>query len=218
MKQAKHESISIKFPVDEAVCVQARLRKVSHPIHVRLNHHPLLAGLTGQNYSLTAYRTILIAYFHLYEKLEMRIAEFVQSHAVSFDYSDRLKLPWLLDDLIFLNEDPLSHANVPAHFIEIPKIESVGQLIGMLYPIEGASLGGQVVSQHLINNFHFSISRGARFFNGYGDKTSEKWAEFCLFADSIQGSTKQCKDAEDAALFTFNKFEEVLNDYHQSAS
>lgn len=216
MEQAKLQPISNEISVGETVKVQARLRRVSHPFHVRINHHPLLVGLTCRNYPVSTYRTVLIAYFHLYEKLEMRIAEFLQRHTVQFDYSDRLKLPWIRDDLIFLNEDPLIDANLPAQGIEIPQIENVGQLIGVLYPIEGASLGGQVVSQHLKNNFQYSEAQGARFFNGYGDKTSEKWAEFCHFSDSIQGRTEQCKAAEDAALFVFNKFKEVLNDYYQS--
>jgi len=195
--------------------VQARLRAASHPCHVRINHHPLLVGLTGSDYPEASYRTVLVAYFHLYEMLEQRISQFIEQHGVAFDYSSRVKLPWLQADLDFLHEDPRAASNRPAAQIEFPAISSVGQLIGVLYPLEGASLGGQVVAQHLQKNRGYTLNAGARFFNAYGENTAARWQEFCQFADTIQLDEEQCQFAEATALLTFNTFEKVLNEAHQ---
>lgn len=192
--------------------VQVRLRAVSHASHVRLNHHPLLAGLAGRAYSLSAYRTVLVAYYHLYQLLEMRIEQFIRVNRTPFDYSVRLKLPWLVDDLQFFNENPHAHRPVPP--LDFPEITGIGQLIGVLYPVEGATLGGQVISRHLFDKH--GLTQGARFFNGYGNVTQENWQQFCLFAESIGGDERQCQAAEAAALLTFNRFEEVLNAYHRA--
>jgi heme oxygenase len=198
--------------------VQARLRIATHHYHVRINHHPLLVGLTGQEYPLSSYHTVLVAYFHLYAQLEKRIFEYLEKHPIIFDYSARLKNPWLADDLGFFQLDPQSPANTHLLPINFPEIQSMGELIGVLYPIEGSSLGGQVISQHLLRNHGFTPGRGARFFNGYGEKTLANWQEFCLFAETIQPDSQQCEAAELVAIQTFAKFEEVLNESYRARS
>jgi heme oxygenase len=197
--------------------VQARLRTVSHPLHVRINHHPLLSGLTGEGYLLTSYVTVLKAYFYLYQQMEMRIKQFTDNYPIPFDYQSRLKLPWLLEDIAFFEEEALSVTELNAHPVDFPRITSIGQLIGVLYPIEGSTLGGQVVSQHIEKNLGLTHNKGARFFSGYGDETPARWKDFCSFANTIHRQSNQCQSAQDFTLLTFQKFEEVLDDYHRGS-
>jgi heme oxygenase len=192
------------------------MRAASHSSHVQINRHPLLLGLTSPDYSILSYRAVLIAYFHLFEKLETSIDNFVLNEQVSFDYSSRSKLPWIKEDLNFFGEDPYLETNLPTKAIEFPDITTVGQLIGVLYAIEGGTLGGQVISKNLHKNHNLLMHQGARFFNGYAESTRIRWDEFCRFADSIQNNIEQCKWAETFAVLTFNKFEEGLDDYYQS--
>lgn len=143
--------------------VRSRLRAASHLCHVRINSHPLLVGITRSDYSLSSYHGVLLAYFQLYAALEKQINRFTQSHAVALDYSRRLKLPWLEDDLHFFNADTSLELNPPRYPIEFPEIKTMGELIGVLYAIEGASLGGQMLSQHLHKNLGLSTHQGASF-------------------------------------------------------
>ena len=197
--------------------IQARLRAASHPSHVRINNHPMLESLTEKTFLLSTYRTILIGYFHLYGEMEMQIKRFTEHHPVSFDYSARTKLAWLEDDLHFLNGSSQIDFSSSASPIEFPAIQSIGQLIGVLYPIEGSTLGGQVISRHLKQNHGLTAQQGARFFNGYGTDTRALWEDFCRFADTIESDSEQYRSAEAATLLTFKKFEETLNEYHQSS-
>ena len=193
---------------------QLRLRDATHAHHVRLNHHPLLKGLIKPNCPLVFYQRVLVAYYHLYQDMELRINEYLEQHEVGFDYSVRQKLSWLESDLQFFNIDPYSYANWPVNSLKFPKIEQIGQLIGLLYPIEGSTLGGQFISSHLDLNHGMTCDQGAQFFNGYGKKTTERWNQFCEFADSIQDQEFQCVIAEVTASHTFNAFEEVLYAYY----
>jgi heme oxygenase (biliverdin-IX-beta and delta-forming) len=204
MESESKRLISNQFISQESTRVQVRLRRISHPFHVRINHHPLLVGLTEPEYPLSSYLFVLKSYFHLYAALELRIQQFLQAHPVSFSYE--LKQPWLQEDLIYFKADP------GVRPVIFPEILNMGQLIGVLYPLEGASLGGQVVSRQLKNNLGLTSSQGARFFNGYGADTALKWGEFCQFADTVQHDEALCQAAENSALLTFGKFEEALND------
>lgn len=49
---------------------------------------------------------------------------------------------------------------------------------GALYVIEGATLGGNVISKHL-RKLAWLPPDGRRFFSGYGDRTGHMWSEFC---------------------------------------
>ncbi len=196
--------------------IQTKLRAATHSYHVSINQHPLLHGLTTREYPLANYRVLLVAYFHLFEILEMRVTAFLEKSTVPFDYSKRTKLSWIQDDLDYFNENPKTESNLPSSPVDFPQINSVGQLIGVLYSIEGSTLGGQVISQNLDLNHNLSITNGARFFSGYADNTEVQWREFCRFAESIQNDEEQCKFAEASAILTFNKFHEILNEYYRS--
>lgn len=197
--------------------IQARLRAASHPNHVRINNHPMLESLTEKTFLLSTYRTILIGYFHLYREMEMQIKQFTEHHPVPFDYSARTKLAWLEADLNFLNGSSRVEFISSACPIEFPAIQSIGQLIGVLYPIEGSTLGGQVISRHLKQNHGLTAQQGARFFNGYGTHTPALWEDFCQFAETIKSDAEQYRSAEAATLLTFMKFEETLNEYHHAS-
>jgi heme oxygenase len=193
--------------------VQARLRVATHSSHVRINQHPLLTGLTARDYPMSRYRTVLAAYYHLYAALEQRIAQFTQHHPDLFDYSLRWKQPWLQADLTYLKIDPLLASNRPRRPLLVPPIDTIGAFIGLLYPLEGATLGGQVISQQLKTHLGLSADQGSRFFSGFGADTMARWQDYCQFADSIQDNTLACQMAETTAVLIFNAFEEVLNDY-----
>ena len=196
--------------------IQMRLRDATHTFHESINQHPLLVGLSGQDCQLHTYQTVLTAYFHLYEKLESVICEFTSFHSVQFDYLSRTKLSWINDDLRYFQIDPQIEMNRPGFPITIPRIESVGQLIGMLYPVEGATLGGQYVFKTLKEKLNLTTRKGAKFFNGYAENTSGRWNEFCHFADSIQDDECQYIVAETTAKLIFALFENVLDDFYRS--
>lgn len=194
---------------ERAVSVRQQLKQATHAAHVRLNQHPLLAGLTRNGFPLAQYRLILAAYRHFFDVMEPAILDCLAAGGeMGFSYADRRKTDWLAQDIAALGELPAQ----PAMQRQIPLPTDIAGLIGTLYAIEGSTLGGQVISRHLRANLGLTAENGARFFNAYGDETENRWAAFCVYAESIVSDPDQCRRAAEAALQVFNSLEELLDD------
>lgn len=194
--------------------IRKRLRAATHAIHVRLDHHPLLVGITKPGYAIASYGQVLLGYFHLYAKLEAGIAAALKRLHLGFDYQSRLKLPWIRADLLLFGIDPLADEYLPRHAPTPFVISNAAQLAGWLYAIEGSTLGGQVIARHVAKNLGLTSADGARFFNGYGQETAERWNVFEGFLQCVcvdEGSQRQ---ACDAAVTAFLTVEGTLNDYY----
>ncbi len=193
------------------------LREATHHHHVQLNRHLLLAGLTQPNYPISHYQTLLGTYYQLYALLEERINLFLNGHSIAFDYSERCKLPWLTKDLDFFQIDILALQPLSQAATDFLKIETIGQLVGVLYVVEGSTLGGRMISQVLAKNYSFTDTAGSCFFIGYGENTGTFWQQFITFSDSLSGDNDECQAAVEAACQTFQLFNQVLDDVaHQN--
>lgn len=197
---------------DEKGMAHNQLRHATHEYHVRLNRHPMLAGLMQPEYSLARYQNLLAAYFYIYQILEDKITRYLESQVCKFDYAQRCKLPWLRQSIAFFGEDSLLDFT-PKKTLVVPDIENLGELIGVLYVIEGATLGGQHIFKSLAKQYSFFGDDGVRFFQGYGDQTSQNWYEFLHFSDSISGCADLCSAAAHSAVQVFQFFENVLDEF-----
>ncbi|WP_152428999.1 biliverdin-producing heme oxygenase [Methylomonas sp. MK1] len=210
MKSSDTDPYSFRQAVREA------LKGASNDYHNRLNQHSLLVGITRTGYSLDKYRKLLSAYYHLYQALEDRLIAFQSSQHCQFDYSQRVKLPWICRDLDFLGVDPLAAGYGIAQNALAPQVASMGEYTGVLYVIEGSMLGGQLISRSLEAYHGLSGEAGACFYRGYGQDTGLMWQDFLRFAENLAGDDHQRLAAEHAACQTFQFFIQVLDDYAYS--
>lgn len=93
------------------------------------------------------------------------------------DWPRRQKCAWIEEDLAALGSQkpaPLAPA--------LPPCDSSAQCLGILYVIEGSSLGAQIISRHYGEALGLSPARGLRYFTGYGPETGPMWRVFldCL--------------------------------------
>ena len=183
-----------------------KLREATHSMHVQLNQLPLLKGLLDADYPLENYHKLLQAYAPLYQDLELKIIHFITEHSVGFDYDSRLKWPSIHQDLAYLST-PAS----PVQLMLSPDINSIGALIGVLYVVEGSTLGGQHIARALEKHHGLTQANGARFFYGYGEATPSKWVEFMSYIESIADQPEEYVKAIDNALKTFELFVSVLS-------
>ena len=205
--------MTTKDPIShQPMTLRPLLRNATHHHHVKLNHHPLLTGLMKPNYPSSDYHTLLLAYFRLYQLLEDRIRQFLHNQSTTFNYDERCKLPWLINDLTYFQIDPFTASSSIQKSLQFPAIESIGQLIGILYVLEGSTLGGQAISKIIVENYDFTPNTGGCFFSGYGEKTPSLWQGFITFADTLSNNPQQCLAAETAANQVFQLFNTVLDD------
>lgn len=198
------------FP-DKEFVVRKMLHQATHPYHLRINRHPLIVELTQHTLSLISYRKLLIAYFHIYTALEARICQYLKQQSSIFRYTERGKIPWLMKDLAFFHDDLIVQNHELPQALALPEIRQVGQLVGVLYTIEGSTLGGQVISRSLEEYHGLTKGEGACFFNGYGESTSVMWQDFLCFAESLSSNAVECRAAMESACQTFQAFEQVIN-------
>ncbi|MGV8842914.1 MAG: biliverdin-producing heme oxygenase [Pseudomonas sp.] len=189
------------------------LQKSTHNAHVRLNHQPLLAGITRPGYPLATYRRVLAAYFYFYQSIEASIDDFLRREPHAFDYAQRRKLPWLVADWHALSMRPDDPALGYAQPLEAVEILSAAHLAGVLYTIEGSTLGGQVISRQIAASLGLTVDAGARFFNGYGQQTAARWSALGVFLEHSAADALTRAQAATAALATFALLENVLNDF-----
>lgn len=100
---------------------------------------------------------------------------------------------------------PPSPAGLPA----FPEPSGLVQALGMLYVIEGATLGGRIIRREL-------AARGIdpddfAFLDPYGNETGPMWKKFVRVAEREAGRTrKQREDACEGALKAFRHAETLL--------
>ncbi len=124
-----------------------------------------------------AYRQFLGRFFGYYAPLEARLDVSPWWGQIGLDYAERRKTPGLAQDLIALGIAPAALARVPP-CRELPDLASSARLLGCLYVIEGATLGGQIITRHLHTHLGLTPRSGAAFFSGYGAQTGSRWKAF----------------------------------------
>lgn len=196
---------------NERIIVRTTLRQAIHADHDRLNRHPLLRRLTQPDLTLPQYIQIVEAYAHFYRCIEKRILQ--AAPVPGFCYESRRKSAWLDSDLKQLGSLTPGPPPLAEQHWDIGPINSIGALAGVLYAIEGSTLGGQVIGRHLARHLHLNADSGARFFNAYGDETQARWQAFCLWLESFSTQTDQVAHAQASARKLFRHLEALLNAY-----
>ena len=57
----------------------------------------------------------------------------------------------------------------------LPQIETDAEVLGCLYVMEGATLGGRLITQHVQATLGITPQGGGSFFEGYGEGTGKMW-------------------------------------------
>lgn len=137
----------------------------------RAEHEAIEAALSIEHMSRAQYVRLLERFRGYYGPLERTLASFDWG-SVGIDFDARRKVTKLERDLAVLGGRAIESADVPA-------LQDLAEAFGALYVIEGASLGGQIISRMLRERWEMTPERGGAFFYGYGPETGAMWRSFC---------------------------------------
>jgi heme oxygenase len=183
-----------------------RLKQATNERHRALEGQlPLLDSRLSREH----YRQFVSRFFGYYEPLEARLLSLACWDEIGFDYAERRKTPRLEQDLIALGETPDALTWVP-RCQDLPEVVTIPHLLGCLYVIEGATLGGQIISRRLQTNLGLTPESGASFFNGYGAQTGPRWQAFGTTLTTLAQRTGGEEDIIDSANKTFATIDEWL--------
>lgn len=149
------------------------------------------------------YVRLLELFYGYYYPLEQHIAAHMD---ISFPggFGRRRKAALLLDDISTISGAP---ATPPVTSTDLPEIADAAQALGVMYVLEGSTLGGQVISQILIRNLQVpELAKSLTFFSGYGTDTQSYWDTFVHYLQGYHGSEEQRQRMLNAAADTFLKF------------
>jgi heme oxygenase (biliverdin-IX-beta and delta-forming) len=144
--------------------------------------------------TLAEYRSHLIKMLGFYTPLEARLSQYVQEFGDGLSIARRFKTQWIHADLIALGESTIDLAESSKN-AGISKISSLPKCVGILYVIEGATLGAQVIRRSLLNNLNLDNTR-MHFYNGYGSETLTMWQSL---RSQAQNAVKDSEYSESGA-------------------
>lgn len=143
-------------------------------------HERLEAALDLLNVELTVidYRSLLEGFYGFYQPLETSLQSFtVCLESAGVGPTSRRKLPSLRRDLLSLGltEDDIQALPLCAY---APRVKNVASAFGCMYVMEGATLGGQLLTRHFATKFALTPENGCAFFGSYGSLVGPRWREF----------------------------------------
>lgn len=158
-----------------------------------------------------AYAKILKTFYGFHYPVEQSVAAIMPSSVLP-DMNLRLKSPALLQDLAAIGQDT---DDIPLCTF-LPKANTTGQALGILYVLEGSTLGGKSITQLLLRNGIHGLDGSLRFFNIYGDNTGRMWKTFLQAAEEHREDLDDMLHAANETFFLFQQWIEQTLNHEQS--
>jgi heme oxygenase len=176
----------------------------------------MLVALLQPQLSQAHYVRVLQVFLTFYTGLQPALTAAL--HRAGYHYALADRIDWLRRDLADLAaQHPPTGPTHPTPTTlptdTVWHLATAASIAGTLYVIEGSTLGGQVIARRVQAALGVDAARGARFFNGWGEVTGQKWQDYWQFATSICGPADEAMTASAAvaAVATFNAIERALD-------
>lgn len=147
-----------------------QLRQETGPMHRQLEQNPLSASLMRDDVSLTDYANYLARMYPVVKYCEETIFPLVEE---LMNVDERRKLSHMEKDLEALGVSPVTETFAPDY-----AVDNMSAALGVMYVIEGSTLGGKVILKHLAGRHPISENNYGRFMYGYGEETGKRWKDF----------------------------------------
>lgn len=164
--------------------LRAKLKGSTQAAHTQIESNPVLAKLTRPGLSVSDYRAILRSYYGFFVALENQFLRDGASRLI-VDFSQRLRAPRLAHDLKGLG---MSDADIKAspRAALLPSTASSSALLGVMYVMEGSTLGGMIIAKGLQAYDFFTPETGS-FFLADPQATSLRWKSFIEVLENTPG-------------------------------
>lgn len=165
-------------------------------------------SLMNGSLSLKDYGQLLTTLYRIHSTIEQPLKVALKKYP-SLAAHYEAHLPWLAEDLRAMGVAP----PYPVEPIGLPN-DDAATLAGMMYVLQGATLGGQVILKGLRKNTMLA-HLPHRYYTGYGTQTGGKWKSFLDTLEAVV-QPEELAAAVAGANFTFKTFMEQLQGLHNS--
>jgi heme oxygenase len=193
------------FSAKPPTTLMAMLKNGTADVHREIE---LVFPLLRSNLTVDVYRKVLARLYAFYFSLEKNYADFSDTYGVSLKLDKRRKFEWLAADLkgVGFTDCQIKALQAP---LDVPAITCVEDLIGTLYVIEGATLGGHVIQVILKKKLQLKDDQ-LHYFNSYGSETQAMWQDFQKSAEMLIDGA-QFEDVLTRAKVVFAYMSKVLS-------
>ncbi|MFJ5298574.1 biliverdin-producing heme oxygenase [Pseudomonas sp. NPDC088368] len=202
MVEATPESIALSTSSLPPASVLQQLRAATAVQHKTLEAR---LPLTSPDLDRSTYARIIKAYYGFHVPLQHSIERFLDAAPDPA----RHKIPALIKDLHALGLTREQVDGLPL-CTELPVIDSEARLLGVMYVMEGATLGGQVLRRIIADRLGIDADTGGEFLDVYGRETGRLWKAFLARLAEFD-DPEQTPRLVDAACETFTRFEHWLD-------
>lgn len=118
-----------------------------------------------------------------------------------------------LFDKLFVpdSEDAINHSRKIAEQLRRYRVEQPTDLLGIVYVLEGMTLGNAVHLPDVLEIFGSQTGGVAHYYAGYGDKTDEYWQEFCCAMNALPIDLEGSNRLVTVALALFDDLEALFS-------
>ncbi|MFD2581760.1 biliverdin-producing heme oxygenase [Pedobacter vanadiisoli] len=154
------------------------LRTETAENHKKLESLMFVNEIMNNSLSIEQYKKLLTVNYIIHQKLENTLANMLDADiAAALEMNSRLKLSALEKDLNYWGIDSLTLPGLDFE-LYLPQ-KNTAEILGALYVLEGATLGGKVIKRHILANPNFKDKDdGLNYYGVYGEELSTKWKIF----------------------------------------
>ena len=178
------------------------MRDQTSPYHKSLEDN---LNLFQRIKSIDDYKILIRRLLAFYSPLEKKLIPYLKEEEKGLELTIRQKTPLLLGDA-----QRLGLSTSLDECVDLPTIHNFSTALGCLYVLEGASLGGQIISKHFRKQLGLDAQSGLQFYIGYGHNTGRMWQnfrEFVMVCSSPKGHTLNETQVIESAVSTFRHYE-----------
>ncbi|MCC6289871.1 MAG: biliverdin-producing heme oxygenase [Chitinophagaceae bacterium] len=185
--------------------VAAQLKEKTKQAHISLEKK--MVGYIKKVESPKDYEKLLRLFYGYYTPLEPLLNKYISNDIVP-SYSDRRKSNAILKDINTISAGASNFKKCD----NLPQVNDVIQALGVLYVMEGSTMGGTIIAKMLNKQANIQPT-SLTFFNGYGEQNIPMWQSF------IKAVNKRAANDGDkivkAANDTFSKMEEWCDKFYE---
>jgi heme oxygenase len=159
-----------------------RLRAETRAQHMATEAIPFSSSILDGTLTREAYAGQLAAYVPVHRAIELAVAAGHPALAAVWT-EDMVRTPLLAEDLAALRVDTSGTATATAEgdamaaWISALAVRDPVAVLGVLYVMEGSTLGGALLRRHISRAFDLADA-GLRYYSPYGTGPKPHWVEF----------------------------------------
>ena len=181
--------------------LRQRLKRETAAAH---QHLETKLGLLAPGLDVPRYLRVLGTFYGFYVPVEMDVTRRAAAES-PLGFPLRARAGLIERDLLVLGRSLADLAALPLCH-DRPPLSCIEDLAGSLYVLEGACLGGQVVSALLHRRLGLTKESGAAFFAGDEEGTLARWAVVVGWLDRLPRTGASTAKIISAATATFDAF------------